>query len=940
MNRFFLLLVCASVTVAQSPRAMIERALEHLGMEWSDVQLPSDLAGRDRHRIDAVDEVFTDPLAMLRRCEQLSRFADHLRSGSLQMVADSLSTLCGYSSGTPQLSSRVDWEYYPTNQLDSMLLRSSLVYQSIIQQYLTPLLAYRIATREVRRLIRTNELLLAMSDSLWLLSSDDEKADPYLHKAAELRGDSIAREYFDAALTPEIGSLLSGALQLYSQLLGVLHRTGEAQQLLLDSIRTIVWDTPLGRCAIGGPGDDVYRGDYVLIFDVGGNDAYFLESTKERAFERGVQVIIDLNGNDTYVGSDYSLGAGIAGCGILIDGAGDDSYRAGNYSLGSGLWGVGILYDIAGNDNYRGGTFSQGSGAFGIGILLDGGGNDHYTVAAHGQAFAGTRGVGLLVDFQGNDSYMSASPFLDVLRYESHYLTFTQGAALGYRPIASGGIALLSDRGGNDVYTTDIYGQGTAYWFGLGMLEDRSGEDRFIAYQYAQGAGIHFAHGLLWDHGGNDLYFARGVSQGCGHDVGVGMLLDEVGDDTFTVESLSLGGGNANAVSLFLDERGDDAYAARNESNTRGFSDLRRGLPMLGVFVDARGSDRYALHRGNQTAQIKSTFGIAWDAELENIETSSHRSAEPSSVDTLLPASLDSLFVLASTPLLKYQHLVGRARSAIVAQGISTVPFLATKLGTRFPRERLALEEMLPRLYRADSLAVTQLLADSLHSTNTATLLFSLWAIGKCRIAALADSMIRFARHNDWRVRAAVAQQVGEGKFRTVVHHIVRLLSDNHPWVRARAAYAVAATLGTEAHKVTLTALGDTAAIVRTSAVLGYRENTSWNPATLASLLRSAPTERGKIAVVLCAGMLDSTANQFWEHWMQFANVVAQQSPAVRAAFYRTILTSPLRCTLDGLLIREPNEELRAELSRSLAIEPCPEALPPYPRRKGSRSLR
>jgi hypothetical protein len=418
------------------------------------------------------------------------------------------------------------------------------------------------------------------------------------------------------------------------------------------------------------------------------------------------------------------------------------------------------------------------------------------------------------------------------------------------------------------------------------------------------------------------------------------MLLDEVGDDTFTVESLSLGGGNANAVSLFLDERGDDAYAARNESNTRGFSDLRRGLPMLGVFVDARGSDRYALHRGNQTAQIKSTFGIAWDAELENIETSSHRSAEPSSVDTLLPASLDSLFVLASTPLLKYQHLVGRARSAIVAQGISTVPFLATKLGTRFPRERLALEEMLPRLYRADSLAVTQLLADSLHSTNTATLLFSLWAIGKCRIAALADSMIRFARHNDWRVRAAVAQQVGEGKFRTVVHHIVRLLSDNHPWVRARAAYAVAATLGTEAHKVTLTALGDTAAIVRTSAVLGYRENTSWNPATLASLLRSAPTERGKIAVVLCAGMLDSTANQFWEHWMQFANVVAQQSPAVRAAFYRTILTSPLRCTLDGLLIREPNEELRAELSRSLAIEPCPEALPPYPRRKGSRSLR
>ncbi len=940
MKWIFLLVVCASLTLAQSPRAIVERALERLGMEWSDVQLPSDLAVRDRHRIDAVEEVFTDPLAMLRRCEQLSRFADHFRSGLLQTVVDSLCSLCGYSSGKLSLSSRGDWEYYPTNPLDSILLRSSLVYQSIIQQYLTPILAYHIATREVRRFLRTNELLFVMSDSLWLLSSDDENADPYKHKAAELRGDSIAREYFDAALTPEIGSLLSSALQLYGHLLGVLHRTHDAQQLLQDSIRTIVWDTPLGRCAIGGPGDDVYRGDYVFIFDVGGNDAYFLESTKERAFERGVQVIIDLNGNDTYVGSDYTLGAGIAGCGILIDGAGDDSYRAGNYSLGSGLWGIGVLYDIAGSDSYRGGTFSQGAGAFGIGILLDGSGNDHYTVAAHGQAFAGTRGAGLLVDYHGNDSYMTASPFLDILRYESHYVTFTQGAALGYRPIASGGIALLSDREGNDVYTTDIYGQGTAYWYGLGMLEDRSGEDRFIAYQYAQGAGIHFAHGLLWDHGGNDLYFARGVSQGCGHDVGVGMLLDEAGDDTFTVESLSLGGGNANAISLFLDERGDDAYVARNEGNTRGFSDLRRGLPMLGVFVDARGSDRYALHRGNQTAQIKSTFGIAWDTEFENVEASSHRMAEPSRGDTLLPASLDSLFVLASTPLLKYQHLVGRARSAIIAQGMSALPFLATKLGTRFPRERLALEEMVPRLYRADSIAVTQLLSDSLHSTNMATLLFCLWAIGKCRIAALADSIIRFAHHNDWRVRAAVAQQVGEGKFRDIVPGIFRLLRDNHPWVRARAAYAVAATLGADAHKVTLAALGDAAVIVRTSAVLGYRENTSWNPATLASLLRSASTERGKIAVVLCAGMLDSTASQFWEQWMQLADVVAQQSPAVRAAFYRTIVTSPLRCTLDGLLVREPNEELRAELSRSLAIEPCPEAVPPFPRRKGSRSHR
>lgn len=451
---------------------------------------------------------------------------------------DSLAALCGYSSTTPlRLDQRASWEFYPSIASDSALLRSSLVYQSIVQQYLAPIAAYRTATQQLRRFLRSSQLLFAKSDSLWLLSAEDEKADPYQLKEAELRGDSIAREYFDAALTPDLSSTIIGGLQLYTYLVELLQRTRSAQQLLRDSIRTIVWDTPIGRCAIGGPGDDVYRGDYAFIFDVGGNDAYFLESTKERAFERGAQVIIDLGGNDVYVGGDYTLGAGVAGCGILLDVDGDDSYRAGNITLGSGLWGVGILHDMAGSDSYVGGVFSQAAAAFGVGILFDDGGNDHYAVAAHGQAFAGTRGVAILVDARGNDHYTTASPFLDVLRYESHYLTFTQGAALGYRPLASGGIALLSDREGNDIYTTDIYGQGTAYWFGLGMLDDRKGEDRYVAYQYAQGAGIHFAHGLLWDREGNDVYLARGVSQGCGHDVGVGMLYDEAGDDAYVAES-------------------------------------------------------------------------------------------------------------------------------------------------------------------------------------------------------------------------------------------------------------------------------------------------------------------------------------------------------------------------------------------------------------------
>ncbi len=913
-------------SAAQPARDLVDRALEQLGMRWSDLWLPSSLANRDKHRLDAVERVFTDPTALFSIARQLNDYADRFQSGMDATTLTSLVRECGYQS-SPAGSVSAVWEHYPSRRQDSMLVRTSLVYQSIVQQYLSPIAAYRVATESVRKLIRSNTLLFEQSDSLWLLSSDNEQADPYQLKAAELRSDSIARQYFEHALLVDLGTLLSEGLRLYAHITAVLERTRQAQQLLRDSIRTIEWETPIGRCAIGGPGNDTYRGDYAFIFDVGGDDAYFLETSKERAFERGVQVIVDLAGNDIYTGADYTLGAGIAGCGILLDLSGNDFYHGGNYSLGAGLWGFGILRDWDGSDSYAGNVCSQAAAAFGIGVLLDQAGNDHYTVAAHGQAFATTRALALFADGNGNDHYTTASPFLDVLRYDSHYLTFTQGAALGYRPIASGGIALLTDRAGNDVYTTDIYGQGTAYWFGIGILDDRSGEDRYLAYQYAQGAGIHFAHGLLWEHGGNDLYTARGVSQGCGHDVGVGILLDSSGDDCYSVESLSLGGGNANAVSLFVDESGDDAYITRNDANTRGYSDLRRGLPMVGIFADGGGRDRYARQSGNSVSLIKSTVGIALDVG----DSSSHSagvSARPSTNPPVLPHSLDSLFVLASTAPQKYQHFVAPARTAIVERGTEAVRFIASKLGTIYPRERLALEDILPRLYRVDSVAVEALLADSIRSKQISTLLFCLWAIGKCRIDRLADSVAVHLRHADWRIRSAAAQQIGEGKFRRVSARLATVASDDHPWVRARVAYALAAIEGIAARDRLARFLRDTAAIVRVSAVLGLRQSQDWNPASLAVMLREAPGDAARRTVAVCLAMLDSTNATFSAQWQELERAILLQPPAIRATCYRAIAGTPLQCKLSMLAARETNSLLSDELKRLLETMPCQSLVP------------
>ncbi|MBK7158974.1 MAG: hypothetical protein IPH77_10535 [Ignavibacteria bacterium] len=121
-------------------------------------------------------------------------------------------------------------------------------------------------------------------------------------------------------------------------------------------------------------------------------------------------------------------------------------------------------------------------------------------------------------------------------------------------------IGLIIEGEGNDFYSTDIFGQGGAYWYGLGCIADKSGNDKYNSYQYAQGAGIHLAVGLLKDYNGWDFYTSDGVSQGCGHDFGFGLLYDVKGNDNFSAYSLSQGAGNANGIGILIDKSGRDGY--------------------------------------------------------------------------------------------------------------------------------------------------------------------------------------------------------------------------------------------------------------------------------------------------------------------------------------------------------------------------------------------
>ena len=368
-------------------------------------------------------------------------------------------------------------------------------------------------------------------------------------------------------------------------------------------------ETSQGGILIGGFGSSVYKGSPGIIIDLGGDDQYNLTSSNHST------ITLDLGGNDTYKAEgNYTLGSGFFGTGILIDRSGDDTYIGRNFSLGSGFFGVGILIDEEGNDRYFGDTFVEGAGGFGVGILSDVSGTDQYNGALNAQGFGFVSGFGALVDSSGNDSYYAGGNYKDILRYKDHYISLSQGFAYGIRPIMSGGFGFLCDFSGNDLYVTDIFGQGSSYWWGLGSLLDFSGNDKYISYQYAQGAATHMTLGLLLDKSGDDDYISHGVSQGCGHDLACGILEDQAGNDNYLSFDLSQGAGSANGFGILIDYMGDDRYLVTLKSNTQGYGNPRRDYGSIGLFLDLSGRDKYL---GNGEDSTWWTTPSMWGAGID-----------------------------------------------------------------------------------------------------------------------------------------------------------------------------------------------------------------------------------------------------------------------------------------------------------------------------------
>jgi hypothetical protein len=338
-----------------------------------------------------------------------------------------------------------------------------------------------------------------------------------------------------------------------------------------------VWITPWGLVVVGGTGPNVYKLDansaIAAVIDLGGNDRYEEGTVGEG---RPVLILLDRSGDDVYAGKKAGIqGGAIGGISVLLEGAGNDRYEALDLAQGACLAGAGLLADAGGNDAYFGERRVQGQGTGGLGLLWDGGGTDTYHAAMLGQGVGGPLGFGLLDDLAGNDAYYAGGKYSGGYDDSPGFGGWSQGVGVGPRGSANGGVGILLDGGGDDLYEYDYFSHGGGYWFAVGIARDFGGNDSRIGstranwdgtprtekpfVRYGPAYGCHFAMGFLFDDAGDDLYTGTAAGVGFSWDIAVGALFDAAGNDRYV-------GGNGGfssqtSFSILADGAGDDRYA-------------------------------------------------------------------------------------------------------------------------------------------------------------------------------------------------------------------------------------------------------------------------------------------------------------------------------------------------------------------------------------------
>jgi hypothetical protein len=739
----------------------LEEALLDMGMTTDDLRIRYDYATPDAFRLPLVDSLMHSPKSLVVEMDEL---ASKVEAGS--SLYDCAATLWETMAvgatmpGAPDTMPEV-------KDLAGRLAHLPAPFREAVYRYVGSMDI--MAGYRARALARVAPQIPFLRKNMPRLLAPDEEyegIDPFelhrLEKAEEALSDSVLRilERIDVAAVASMSlEALGSAEETGGAVAGWARQTEgiaryRGRRIDFDGKPASVSGgvlytglTPWGPIVVGDTTRTAYEGCFALIIDPGGDDVYDLSDSDAIPF----RLIVDAAGDDAYrAGTACGVAGAMMGTSVLVDMAGDDSYRSADMSLGAGICGIGAVDDREGNDSYISGVFSQAAGFLGLGILKDGAGNDTYVAGMQSQAFGYVMGSGLLWEAGGNDTYHTRMSQTDILRYDDHYLTLSQGCAFGSRPDYSGGIGLLLDSWGNDVYSSDIFGQGVAYWFAVGALIDRGGHDRYCSYQYAQGAGIHLAFGLLLDGGGDDGYLSKGVSQGCGHDLAFGILADLSGNDWYTATDLSQGAGSANGTGILYDADGNDAYSAKSEINVNGYGDYRREFGSIGLQLDRSGRDYYAARGEDCSLWEGSTYGLGEDVPGE--------AAKPAGdlVVKSLPLEVrdytqEELFILCARGEPRFQEWRQYAFDRMVHDTLATLTYLSTILDTKDARERHTIKDILRRI---GDPAVPMLTRAILGGTPSAQSEAS-WILGLIGSPQAFDPLLELSRAEGWQQRSS-----------------------------------------------------------------------------------------------------------------------------------------------------------------------------------------
>ncbi len=351
-------------------------------------------------------------------------------------------------------------------------------------------------------------------------------------------------------------------------------------------------DTDRGPIEIWGEANNHHKTRALFRMDIQGNDRY-MDVAARADLDHPISISVDLLGRDLYGDTTPGgQGAGIAGIGILIDRAGDDHYVSRHWSQGVGIGGFGLLEDGGGHDVYRTLSLGQGLGLAGAGVLLDDEGADTYTGHRYTQGVGLAGGVGALIDWAGQDRYACIGRDQSGYGEDGLFEGWGQGVGFGFRHVTSGGIGILYDVAGSDVYEAGNFSQGGGYHYGWGILRDDGGNDRYIGSRYAQGFAAHQAEASFIEAQGDDHYQSlSSVAEGLSWDETSVVFHDHQGQDVYDTSGFSLGAAAHNGMVLFLDSEGSDIY--RTVPGRASPNDYHGGHS-IAIAVDLGGQwDRY-----------------------------------------------------------------------------------------------------------------------------------------------------------------------------------------------------------------------------------------------------------------------------------------------------------------------------------------------------------